>query len=137
VWLLLAVLCAAEPAKSAKLSIPPEAQSILDKIYSADWDAAIQDAKQFESAHPDDPLGYLLEAEAMWWKIWCNSADYKYGMTNARHRAKLAADQPYLKLAAKVKSVALAQAEQHEATGMHFYAGMGDALAARLYGLRG
>src|SRR5260370_23261649 len=73
----------------------------------------------------------------MWWKIWCRSAEFKYGMTFPRHRAKLAADRRYLELAAKASSLAEAQIAEHETPEMQFYAGMGDALAARLYGLRG
>jgi tetratricopeptide (TPR) repeat protein len=58
-------------------------------------------------------------------------------MIDARHRAKLAADQHYQDLAAKASSLALAQLKLHETAEMQFYAGMGDAFAARLYGLRG
>jgi tetratricopeptide (TPR) repeat protein len=79
----------------------------------------------------------MLEADTIWWKIWCSSAEFKYGMTFPRHRAKLAADRHYLELAAKVSSLAEAQIAEHETAEMQFYAGMGDALAARLYGLRG
>src|SRR5260370_24275258 len=73
----------------------------------------------------------------MWWKIWGRGGEFKYGMTVPRHRAKLAADRRYLELAAKASSLAEAQIAEHETPEMQFYAGMGDALAARLYGLRG
>src|SRR5216683_1969963 len=98
---------------------------------------AREDAARLEQERPEHPLGYLLEADAMWWKIWCTSAEFKYGMTFPRHRAKLAADRRYLELAAKVSSLAEAQIAEHETPEMQFYAGMGNALAARLYGLRG
>ena len=105
-----------------------------DHIYSFDTDAAVADSS---ACKKNNALGYLLEAEALWWKIWCTSAEFKYGMTDARHRRKLAADQHYLDLAAKASSIAMAQLKDRESAEMQFYAGMGDAFAARLYGLRG
>jgi tetratricopeptide (TPR) repeat protein len=82
-------------------------------------------------------LGYLLEAEALWWRLWCASAEFKYGMTDVRKRAKYGADQHYFELAAKASSLAEAQNRQHETAEMQFYAGMANAAAARLYALRG
>ncbi len=128
-------LCA--PARAGTLAVEPEALAVLDKIYSGDLDGAREDAARLEQDRPEHPLGYLLEADAMWWKIWCTSAEFKYGMTFPRHRAKLAADRRYLELAAKASSLAEAQIAEHETPEMQFYAGMGDALAARLYGFRG
>jgi hypothetical protein len=90
-----------------------------------------------QQEQPENPLGYLLQAEALWWKTWCESADYKFGMTDARRRPKLDADQLYFRLAAKASSLAEGQIRQQETAEMQFYAGMGDAAAARLYGLRG
>src|SRR5713226_5521116 len=89
-----------------------------------------------EAEHPDHPLGYLLEAEAWWWRIWCESAEFKYGMNDVRRRPKLEADQPYFQLAAKVSSLAEAQIKVQETPEAQFYAGMADAAAARLYALR-
>jgi tetratricopeptide (TPR) repeat protein len=58
-------------------------------------------------------------------------------MSDARHRAKLPADQHYYDLAAKVLSLAEEQIKQRESAEMQFYAGMADAALARFYGLRG
>ncbi len=127
----------AAPAGFAKLTVPPETPAILDKIYSFDIAEAVEDAKRMEQEHPDHPLGYLLEAEALWWRIWCASAEFKYGMTDVRRRAKYAADQHYFELAVKASSLAEAQNKQQETAEMQFYAGMADATAARLYALRG
>jgi tetratricopeptide (TPR) repeat protein len=127
----------AADAHAEKLALPPGTAAVIDKIYSFDTDEAIADAQRLQIAQPDHPLGYLLEAEALWWKIFCTSAEFKYGMTDARHRSKLAADQHYLELAAKASSIALAQFKNHETAEMQFYAGMGDAFTARFYGLRG
>lgn len=145
VILLCTMVCAvalpasffATSAHAEKLTLPPGTTAVIDKIYSFDTEEAIADAQRLQSAQPDHPLGYLLEAEALWWKIFCTSAEFKYGMTDARHRPKLAADQHYLELAAKASSLALAQFKNHETAEMQFYAGMGDAFTARFYGLRG
>lgn len=134
---LCAALLSGAPARCAKLDAPPAAYTAIAKIYSGDPDAAIEDARRLQQERPEHPLGYLLEGEALWWKIWCTSAEFKYGMTYARHRARLAADQHYLDLAAKASSLADAQIARGDSASMQFYAGMADALAARLYGLRG
>ncbi|HET8924557.1 MAG TPA: hypothetical protein VFN26_16355 [Candidatus Acidoferrum sp.] len=135
-WLLVHTLLAA-PLHASKLPLPPDTPVILDKIYSFDLDGAVQVAQRLEEAQPDHPLGYLLEAEAMWWRIWCESAEFKYGMTDARHRPKLDVDHHYFQLVAKSSSMAEAQIKQQETAEMQFYAGMADAAGARLYALRG
>lgn len=124
--------CAAELSAASSPAAP-----ILHRIYSFDFAGAIGAAHDLQQSQPDHPLGYLLEAEALGWKIWCTSAEYKYGFTAARHRAKLPQDQHYLELAEKVTALAEAQLKRHDSAEMHFFAGMGQALAARLYGLRG
>lgn len=136
VILILSVFFAA-PSEAAKLALPPETPGILEKIYSFDIAGAVEAAKRMEEARPEDPLGYLLEAEALWWRIWCTSAEYKYGMSDARRRQKSEADQRYFQLAAKAQSLAEAQIKQRETAEMQFYAGMADATATRLYALRG
>jgi len=123
-------------AHAEKLKLPPGTSAAIDRIYSFDMDGAIADAQRLEKEQSEHPLGYLLEAEALWWKIWCTSSEFKYGMSDARRRPKLAADRHYQELAAKASSIALVQLKDHESAEMEFYAGMGDAFAARLYGLR-
>lgn len=127
----------ASPANAARLTLPPEVPAILGKIYSFDLDGATEAAKHMQQEHPDDPLGYLLEAEALWWRFWCTSAEFRYGMSDARRRPKREADQHYLELSATASSLATARLKQGESAEMQFYAGMADATAARLYGLRG
>jgi len=134
---LVAVRFPPAPARGAPLDLPPAASTILDQIYTGDLAAALEGAHRMEQERPEHPLGYLLEAEALWWRIWCTSAEYKYGMTYPRRRAKLPADQHYFELATKVSALATAQIAASESAEAHFYAGTGDALAARLYGLRG
>jgi len=136
-FLCLSALFPASPAFATNLTLPPEAPAILEKIYSFDLHGGMEAAKRMEEQRPTDPLGYLLEAEALWWRIWCTTAEFKYGMTDARRRPKLDSDQHYLDLAARASQLAEAQLKQNESAEMHFYAGMADAASARLYGLRG
>jgi tetratricopeptide (TPR) repeat protein len=133
--LILALLGPA--ARASKLTLPPGTPAILDKIYSFDLDAAVQAAERMQQEQPDHPLGYLLETEALWWRIWCTSADFKFGMSDARRRAKLPEDRHYFDLSAKALSLAEARLKQQESAEMQLYAGMADASLARLYGLRG
>jgi tetratricopeptide (TPR) repeat protein len=119
-----------------QLSLPTGTSSILEHIYSGRSDLAIPEAQALEREQPANPLGYLLEAEARWWQIWCLSAEHKYGMTLPAHREKLPTDQGYLNLVAKAESLAAASLGQHETGEMHLYAGMAGALASRMYGLR-
>jgi len=129
--------CVGVPAPgSGGLSLPPLVANILDHIYSGRPDLAIPEARQLQQQQPNHPLGYLLEAESLWWGIWCTSADYRYGMTTARHREKQATDQPYLNLATKASVLADARLKQHETGEMQLYAAMADSLLARLYSLR-
>src|SRR5882724_3507613 len=127
----------AMPARVSTITLPPEAPAILDKIYSFDLDGAMEAAKRMEQERPRHPLGYLLEMEALWWRIWCTSAEFKYGMSDARRHPKLEADRRYFELAARVLSLAEAQVKQNESAEMQFYAGMAEASSARLYALRG
>jgi len=132
-----AVCTLAAGAELANLQIPSSAWPILENIYSGHADAAVPQAKQFEQEYPESPLGYLLEAEALWWRIWCASAEFKYGMTMARHREKVEADQRYLDITTRAYKLAEQSIHKHDSGEMRLYAGMADGLAARLYGLRG
>ena len=135
--LVLAMLIGAVPLGAGNLSLPPTTGAILDHIYSGKRELALSEIHQLEEKYPTHPLPYLLEAETEWWKIWCASAEFKYGMTMARHREKLEADQPYLDLTTKAYKLAEESIHKHDSGEMRLYAGMADGLAARLYGLRG
>ncbi len=127
-------LAVAEPG--TKLNLPAGTTSILDDIYSGRRDLALPEIHRLEQQSPDDPLGYLLEAEADWWKIWWDSAEFKYGMTMARHHEKAPDDQHYFELTTRAYNLAESQLRQQDTGEMHLYAAMADGLAARLYGIR-
>jgi tetratricopeptide (TPR) repeat protein len=46
------------------------AQQGLDLLMNGDPDAAIKVFRKIESDDPDSALGYLMEADALWWKIY-------------------------------------------------------------------
>jgi tetratricopeptide (TPR) repeat protein len=138
--LLLVAFYSPSICTAQDLNVTPAAQSVLDRIYSGDVTAAIESAHKIQQDRSDHPIGYLLEDEAIGWKIWCTSAEYKFGMSYPRRRAKFPEDQHYLDLASKVIQVSehriAASGDTAATADMHFYAGMGDALLARLYSLR-
>lgn len=125
------------PARAGQLTLPRETTATLEKIHSFDLEGAQEAAKQMQKEQPDHPLGYLLESDALWWRLWCAAAEFKYGMSDARRRGKLPADQHYFELAATASSLASAELKRQESAEMQLYAGMADAAAARLYALRG
>ena len=127
----------ANSADASGITLPPEVPAILEKIYSFDLEGAQEAAQHLQQERPDDPLGYLLESDALWWRFWCTAAEFKYGMSDARRRGKFPADQHYFELAAAASALASTQLKQSDSAEMQFYAGLADAAAARLYALRG
>ena len=137
VLLLLAVISpGALPASANPLNVPPEVKQGLDRIFDGDPDAAIELAKQVQHAQPEHPVGYLLEAEARWWEIYCQALEVKYGMVDGWKRSRLPGDEEYLALVDRGISLAQAQLQKSDTAEMHLYAGMGLALKAKLFGLR-
>ena len=139
--LSIVLVCFLAPALAiaqspCKFTLPPNTSLILDHIYAGRRDLAVTETHRLEEQDPEDPLGYLLEAEAEWWQIWWASAEFKYGMTMARHHEKVPSDQHYLDLTAKAYSLAQAQLRQNNCGDMHLYAAMADGLTARLYAMR-
>jgi tetratricopeptide (TPR) repeat protein len=135
---LLVCALAGLPAHAVEnLTLPPEAQQALDKMYDGDFDGAITILHAFEQAQPDNPLGVLLEGEAQWWKIYCADSQVKYGIVDAWKRGKKNQDEAYLALADKAIHLALEQIAKSDTAEMHLYAGMGLALKARMDALRG
>jgi hypothetical protein len=141
IFLLLAALFSPRPSPAQNLNVTPAAQSTLDQIYSGDLTGGLDSAHKLQQDRPDHPIGYLLEEETLSWEIWSTSAEFKYNMSYARHRAKLPADDHYLDLASEIIQLSehhiAASGDTAPTADMHFYAGMGDAFFARLYGLRG
>ena len=124
-------------SRAGAISLPPEAREAMDAIYGGDPDAAIPIARAVQRERPEHPLGYLLEGEALWWKRYCATCEIKYGMADAWKRGKFPEDEAYLAVADKEISSAEALLAKSESAELHVYAGLGYALKARVYGLRG
>src|SRR5579871_4063984 len=125
------------PARAGNIALPPEALHAMDRMYSGDPDSAMTIARDLEKSQSEHPLGYLLEAEAQWWKMYCAACEIKWGMVDAWKRGKASGDDDYLALADKVIQLAQAQLAKSDTAEMHTYAGIGYGLKTRLYGLRG
>src|SRR2546427_237565 len=132
----LALTLSAATARAQILNPPREAAEGLELLYRGDPGAAIERFRSLQNRQPDHPLGYLLEADARWWQILCESAEYKWGLADAWHREKLRKDAPFFELADKVIALSEARLKKEETAEMHFYAGMGYAFRARLLALR-
>jgi tetratricopeptide (TPR) repeat protein len=124
-------------ARAGAIAIPTEAVQAMDRIYGGDPESAISIARNLEQEEPDHPLGYLLEAEADWWKTYCAACEVKYGMIDAWRQSKQPEDGAYLALADQVIRLAQMRLAKSETAEMHVYVGMGAGLKARLYALRG
>jgi hypothetical protein len=123
--------------RAGNIEIPPEAAQAMDDIYGGEPDAAIPIARTLQHSQPDHPLGYLLEAEAGWWKMYCAACEIKFGMVDAWRRGKDSGDEAYLALADKVIHLAQMRLAKSETAEMHVYVGIGAGLKARLYSLLG
>ena len=130
-------LCGATPSSAGSLKLPDGSEAIVEHIYSWQLDRAITEAKELQRQFPEHPLGYLLEAEAVWWKIWCAAAEFRYGMSLPRRREKRESDQAHLEVVNMAVALADASLKTRESAEMDLYAGMADAQLARIYALRG
>jgi len=130
--LLLFVAFLAPPVQAGGLTLSPETQQALDRIYGGDPGGGIVIARDIERANPQSPVGFLLEGEALWWKSYCEACEIKWGQFDAWHRARKPEDDAYLALADKAINLAHAS----DTAEMHVCAGLGYALKARLYSLR-
>jgi tetratricopeptide (TPR) repeat protein len=110
----------------------------IDLVMDGDLDGAIEAFRDIQKKDPQSPVGYLLEADAVWWKIYYATANLVdpdvfaatdlpstphdahfgdlLGITNAKSDARIRADQ--------------------EVARNYLYQGMAYALRARLEGLR-
>lgn len=127
----------AHPVLAGNISLPAEAIHALEKIYSDDPATAIPIARGIQQSQPDHPLGYFLEAEALWWKRYCVACEIKDGMVEAWKRSREPEDDAYLKVTDNEVSAAEGRLAKSETAEMHIYAGIGYDLKVRIYNLRG
>jgi tetratricopeptide (TPR) repeat protein len=131
-------LCAASPcfAQNSRGVFPSEAHESLDALYRGNAEAAIVIARRMENSRPEYPLGYLLEAEAQWWRIYCGTLEFKWNHIDVWKHDPSPGDDAYLTLADKVAELAENQLRAKETAEMHLYAGMGYVLRVRMLGIR-
>ena len=138
VFCLAVAAFASGEARASELNIPPEASEAIHLMYSGKTDQAIALARKLEAARPEHPLGYLIEADMLWWKIYCKWSERKYNTIDAwsHTRPADAHDDAELALADKVTRLAEARIAKSDTAEMELYAGLGYASRARLLGLR-
>jgi tetratricopeptide (TPR) repeat protein len=138
VFCLAALLFAATDACASHLAIPPDARQAIRLMYSGQPGQATDLAKKVEAERPDHPLGYLIEADILWWKIYCRWSERKYNTIDAWPHPRPAEpdDTAEVALADKVIHLAEAAIARSDTAEMELYAGLGYALRARSLGIR-
>jgi predicted Zn-dependent protease len=125
-------------AHASGLDIPPDAKQAIHLMYLGKTEEAIALAHKLEAARPDHPLGYLIEADVLWWNIYCKWSERKYNTIDAwsHTRPADADDSAELALADKVSRLAEAGIAKSDTAEMELYAGLGYASRSRLLALR-
>jgi len=125
-------------AHASDLHIPPDATKAINLMYLGKPEEAVGLALKLEAERPEHPLGYLIQADVLWWNIYCRWSERKYNTIDAwsHTRPADAADDAELALADKVARLAEASIAKSDTAEMELYAGLGYASRARLLGLR-
>jgi hypothetical protein len=125
-------------ARASELNIPPDAKEAIRLMYSGKTDQATALARKVEAERPDHPLGYLIEADILWWKIYCKWSERKYNTIDAWPHSRPADsdDMQEIALADKIVHLAEASIARSDTAEMELYAGLGYALRARSVGIR-
>jgi len=108
----------------------------LRLVFSGEPDRAVEIAHRIQQSQPEHPAGYLLEANALWWRFYCEACEIKWNLVDAWKRGKIKDDERYLAMADRAIQLAEASIKKKDSAEMRVYAGMGWALRARLHGLR-
>ena len=135
---MAAFLLAPVEGRASQLNLPPQATEAIQLMYSGKPERAILLARSIEAERPTHPLGYLIEADVLWWKIYCKWLERKYNTIDSwsHQRPPDPDDDVYLALADKVTHLAEAGLAKSDTAEMELYAGLGYASRARLLGLR-
>jgi tetratricopeptide (TPR) repeat protein len=75
--------------RASELDIPPDATKAIDLMYLGKTEEAVALARKLEAARPDHPLGYLIEADVLWWNIYCKWFERKYNTMLALRYQKM------------------------------------------------
>jgi tetratricopeptide (TPR) repeat protein len=110
----------------------------MNKLMDGDFDPAMEIFRQIQKSDPESPLGYLLEADANWWKIYLTEANL---IDPEVFEALSEAATPYDGDFRRLDELAIRKAEtrlhahQDEARS-YFYEGLAYGLRAQLEALR-
>jgi tetratricopeptide (TPR) repeat protein len=110
----------------------------MNELMDGDFDAALEIFHQIQKSDPESPLGYLLEADANWWKIYLTEANL---IDPDVFEAFSEAPTPYDADFRRFDEIAIQKAEarilahQDEARS-YFYEGLAYGLRTRLEALR-
>ena len=110
----------------------------MNKLMDGDFDSALGVFRQIQKSDPESPLGYLLEADANWWKIYLTEANLiDPDVFEALSEAPTPYDADFKRLdeLAIHKAETHIQAHQDEARN-YFYEGLAYGVRARLEALR-
>jgi len=131
----------ATPSSAAERDSEDREQSRrgVELLMEGDTDGAIRIFRQVQQSDPQSALGYLLEAQTIWWKIYYTTADLlDPDVFDVAKQASSPLDSHFSDLLV----VAIARSEAHikaqeDVARNNLYEGMAYALEARLAGLRG
>jgi hypothetical protein len=111
----------------------------VELMMDGDTDAAIKVFRETQQSDPQSPLGYLLEAQSVWWQIYYASANLlDTDVFDVARQQSTPLDSHFSDLL----QVAITRAEvrigaQQDVARNYLYEGMAYALDARLSGMRG
>jgi tetratricopeptide (TPR) repeat protein len=110
----------------------------MNELMDGDFDAAIESFRQIQKADPQSPLGYLLEADANWWKIYLTEANLiDPDVFEALSEAPTPYDADFRR--STETAIRLAETRLHahqDEARSYFYEGLAYGLRARLEALR-
>ena len=110
----------------------------MQLLMNGNFDEAIQVFRQVEQSDPESPLGYVLEADANWWKIYLTEGNLiDPDVFEALSEAVTPYDADFQRLNNLAVQKAEAQIHSHQDEARaHLYEGFGYALQARLEAMR-
>ena len=114
------------------------AQQGLDLLMNGDPDAAIKVFREIQADDPDSALGYLMEANALWWKIYLTTGNLiDPDVFVVASSSTTPYDSRFNSLIDKAISKARANLSANRDVGRNYlYEGMGYALRGRLAAMR-
>jgi tetratricopeptide (TPR) repeat protein len=133
------VLCASSAPQTEPSEDLQRAEHGVSLLMDADIDGSIQVFRQIQASDPSSPLGYVLEADATWWKIYLSTGNLidpdVFDVASSQ-------STPYDANFDKLIDVTILKAEENVRAGNdvarnELYEGLAYALRGRLLGMRG